>query len=163
MSFRSFRYCWQVVFVDVSLLQCGKLFMRSGLRRSRSFRSFPCLVSRIGRRIVPGSREVIDAFYRFEHRGPVTVWWPSFSTPSYPVCSVSCLRHRVLQSFFVGRFNYGEYSGVFPSKRSSDRRQVLCIWDKTSSRSIRLSSASSSRRWRLVWTLFIPVPDSPVV
>ncbi|KAG2251775.1 hypothetical protein Bca52824_081911 [Brassica carinata] len=33
MSFRSFRCCWQVVFVDVSLLQCGKLFMRSGLRR----------------------------------------------------------------------------------------------------------------------------------
>ncbi|KAL0662440.1 hypothetical protein Bca4012_099277 [Brassica carinata] len=152
MSFRSFRCCWQVVFVDVSLLQCGKLFMRSGLRRGEeSELSFVPLLG-------------------VSHRTEDRTWLKGGDRCLLSVraqrsgdCVVAELLHRVLQSFFVGRFNYGEYSGVFPLKRSSDRRQVLNIWDKTSSRSNSLSSASSFRRWRLVWTLFIPVPDSPVV
>lgn len=50
--------------------------------RSRGFLSFSCLVSRMGGKIVPGSSEVIDVFYRFEHGGLVTVWWPSFCESS---------------------------------------------------------------------------------
>ncbi|CAN6935180.1 unnamed protein product, partial [Brassica oleracea] len=48
------------------------------VERSPGFLPFPCLASRIGRGFDLGSREVIDFFYRFVHRGLMAVWLSSF-------------------------------------------------------------------------------------
>lgn len=93
-------------FVGISLLQFGKCFLRSSLRRgerSPGFLPFPCLASRIGRGFALGSREVIDFFYRFVHGGPMAVWLSSFCD------SMSATSSRMvgLSSMAFSNFRFG--------------------------------------------------------